>query len=130
MDVQNLKYNRELMKTKTRLEKELNMVNQEIKSQQENCSHIRVLIGQDNLGNFYNECLLCRFKQLPWRLQFPTIVAHKFKYEVYENGETEELRNGRMEEIRSLYLTYITENEQTEETLPEFTKHIERGTLC
>jgi len=129
MDIQHLKYNRELMKTKTKLEKELNMVNQEIKSQQENCSHIRVFIGQDTLGNLYNECLLCRLKQIPWNLQIPTIVAHKFKCEVYETGETEELRNGRMEEIIGLYLTYITENGETEETLPEFTKRIERGIL-
>ena len=44
MDIQNIKYNSELMKTKSRLEKELRMVNRELATQRDECEHIRVIL--------------------------------------------------------------------------------------
>lgn len=45
MDIQKIKYNRELMKTKIRLKKELNMVEKEIEESQDSCNHVRVCLG-------------------------------------------------------------------------------------
>ena len=129
MDVQNLKYSNGLIKTRGRLQKELIMIEEELKQIQSNCSHVRVLVGQDKKGIFYNECLFCRLKEIPIELHVPTIVAHHFKSDIYGLGETEKLRESRMEEIRKLYTTFITKNDEKEANITEFTKRIERGLL-
>lgn len=61
MDIQKLKYNRELMKHKIKLENELNLINIEIDTAVNECDHLNVIIGEDETFK-YRQCLFCGVK--------------------------------------------------------------------
>lgn len=122
MDIQNFKYNVELMKTKTRLEKELKMVRKEIEDRQEKCNHINVCLGW--VGRFQyrdtsiNECLLCG-ESCPYSI-YKTVNATNYKKEMYGHGQQEKDRESRMTEIREIAIDIIKYNpEITEKKLVE-----------
>lgn len=122
MDIQNLKYNRELIKTKSRLEKELEMVNDKIKTKQESCNHIKVCIGWN--GPFlYRDtsidlCLLC-CEDDP-NTKFRVIEAYDYKKEEYDHGQLSSYREKRFEDLQQLTMNIMTENPSiTEEQLIE-----------
>jgi len=111
MDIQNLKYNRELMKTKSRLEKELRMVNDEVVVNQESCNHIKVCIGWIGLfihGTSINKCLLCS-KDYP-ESKFPVIEAYDYKKEEYDQGQLLQSRDNRFDDIQQLAINILNEN--------------------
>ena len=112
MDIQNLKYNVELIKTKTRLEKELKMVKSEITDSQEKCNHIRVCLGWNGRFQYrdtsINECLLCGDID-PYSI-YETIDATKYKKNIYGHGQQEKDRESRMSELRELAIGIIQYN--------------------
>lgn len=112
MDIKNFKYNVELLKTKTRLEKELDMVQHEIENNQISCNHIRICLGW--IGPFQcrdtsiNECLLCG-EYDPTSI-YQTVDTTYYKKNIYGHGQSEKDREERMLEIRNLAVDIIKLN--------------------
>ena len=122
MNIQNLKYNKELMKTKSRLEKELKMVNTELANKQNTCNHIRVCIGWDGpylyRDSSINLCLICG--EYDPDSKYKSIEAYNYKKEEYSHGELKSYRQRRFQDIQQLTISIMTENPQiTKEELIE-----------
>lgn len=122
MDIQNLKYNRDLMKAKSRLEKELNMVNSELEKQQPNCKHIRIILGTEkdflNRETHHAKCMFCGKTGFDYRAN--EIDAITYKRPIYHDGSVESDREGRLTDIQNLCIEYVTEKSYlTEECLYE-----------
>lgn len=115
MYIKKIKYNQELIKNKIRLEKELNMINQELDETESSCDHIQVIIGyigKDTIsqGTPIKKCLLCGMD-----INFPYFISTKidastYKEEIYGDGWSKEKREGRLNEVRNLWIKQATEN--------------------
>ena len=122
MDIQNFKYNRELMRTKSRLEKEVKMVSKEIENSQEKCNHIRVCLGYDGPFQYRDTsihlCLLCQEYDPDTR--YKTVDATDYKKPIYGHGELKSDREERLLELQTLTMNIMSENPSiTEEELIE-----------
>lgn len=99
--IQKIRYNAELLANQVRLEKQLSMVNAEIKKTQSGCNHINVILGADESYN-YKKCLFCEKVMIGKSDLYPIIDAINYKTELYGEGRTIEERNKRLEDLRNL----------------------------
>lgn len=117
MDILNLKYNKELMKTKSRLEKELKMISEEIEKSQESCNHIKVCLGWNGPYQYRDTsihlCLLCR--DYDPDTKYKTVDATNYKKLQYSHGEFERDREERLLELQELTMNMMMENPSTTE---------------
>ena len=108
MDVQEIKFNQDLFKNKIRLEKQLGMINNEIKESQKNCNHICIISGyigtEYSKNNRIKECLFCRTQQFDSEKKYPVIYGYTYKRSKYGNGELKEQREERIKEIVELWI--------------------------
>ena len=105
--IQRIKYNKELFSKQLYFDKALKFVNEEIKTQQENCSHINVVLGHDKQFT-YRKCLFCEKVMAGLREDIPTIDATNYKEELYSTGATQEARTGRLNELRNILISLVT----------------------
>jgi len=122
MDIQNFKYNKVLMETKSRLEREIKMVSKEIENSQKSCNHISVCLGYDGQIQYKDTsihlCLLCR-KHNP-NTQYKIVDATDYKKPIYGHGELKSDREERLLELQTLTMNIALENPSiTEEELIE-----------
>ena len=119
--IQNIKYNAELLTNQARLEKQLSMVNTEIKKKQSECNHINIILGADESYN-YKKCLFCEKVMIGKSDLYPTIDAATYKLETYGEGRTIEERNRRLEDLRNLavYILRSHPNMREEEFFSRF----------
>lgn len=120
MDIENIKYNQELMHKKIRLEKDLDKANQFIREQQSSCNHIKVCLGW--CGPFQyrdtsiHQCLLCY--EFDPESKYKLVDATYYKKMKYSHGETERYREEKLAELEKLVIKLLTENPNlTEEEL-------------
>lgn len=111
MGISEIKYNRVLMKNKIRLEKELKMINKELSDSRKECQHIKVCLGFDGeyqyRDNSYSCCLKCGSENLSYYHTIqPIINATYYKTSEYGNGNTEESRERKFEELQNLFISY------------------------
>ena len=107
--IQRIKYNKELFSKQLYFDKALKFVNEEIKTQQENCSHINVVLGHDKQFT-YRKCIFCEKVMAGVREDIPTIDATNYKEELYSTGSTQEERANRLNELRNLLILLINDN--------------------
>jgi len=122
MDVNNLKYNVELMKTKSRLEKELNMINREVDTSQRSCNHISTCLGWSGPFQYRDTsihlCLLCG--EYDPDTKYKIINATNYKRTLYGHGDYKSERDKRLLELQTLAIEIMSENPSiTEEELIE-----------
>lgn len=130
MDISNLKYNRELIKKKNRLEKELKMINKEIENQQENCDHIWVYFGKSNNDNSRYRCVLCN---LDWNskesvtVKFPYINVSLYKSSLLSEYDEEKC----FDKIQEQFVkTLIEDSELTQyEIIDRINKYLEEESV-
>lgn len=106
--IQRIKYNKELFDKQLYFDKSLKFINEEIKSQQENCNHMNVVLGHDKQFT-YRKCLFCEKVMAGLREDIPTIDATNYKEELYSTGATQEARTGRLNELRNILISLITD---------------------
>ena len=106
--IQRIKYNKELFDKQLYFDKSLKFINEEIKSQQANCSHINVVLGHDKQFT-YRKCLFCEKVMAGLREDIPPIDATNYKEELYSTGATQEARTGRLNELRNILISLITD---------------------
>lgn len=106
--IQRIKYNKELFDKQLYFDKSLKFINEEIKSQQANCSHMNVVLGHDKQFT-YRKCLFCEKVMAGLREDIPTIDATNYKEELYSTGATQEARTGRLNELRNILISLITD---------------------
>lgn len=120
MDIQKIKYNRELIKNKIRLKKELNMVEKEIEESQDSCNHIRVCLGWNGSFQYRDtsiiQCLWC--SEIDLRSLYNVIDATNYKSSLYGHGQYSSDREKRLLEIQKLAINMLMENPKlTEEEM-------------
>lgn len=93
MDIKKLKYNRELMKTKIKLTRELTMVEKELKHQQASCNHIAIYLEKNSSTENICLCLLCREKYTTNELKKPFIDAWWYRTTLLRRYDEEILLN-------------------------------------
>ena len=106
--IQRIKYNKELFDKQLYFDKALKFVNEEIKSQQANCSHINVVLGHDKQF-IYRKCIFCEKVMAGVREDIPTIDATNYKEELYSTGATQEARTSRLNELRNILVSLVTD---------------------
>jgi len=124
MDVQQIKFNQDLFKNKIKLERQLEMINDEIREVQTNCNHICIVSGykgeEYSRKNMIRECLFCRTEEFDSEKKYPTIYGYTYKRLKYGNGEDPEQRHERIKEILELWIKIKKENpEYNDERLIE-----------
>lgn len=121
MDIQKIKYNRELMEEKIRLQKQLNTVAKKIKEQQEDCNHVVVELNNYGYTPFTRfdvvyDCIICGKKDV-----YPIkrlVDARKYLRDKYINSTCEEEREEKLQILQQLAWELMQENEEiTEEKL-------------
>lgn len=120
MDIQRIKYNRELIKNKIRLKKELNMVEKEIEESQDSCNHIRICLGWNGPYQYRDtsitQCLWC--SEVDPRSLYNVIDATNYKSSLYSHGQYSSVREKRFSEIQELAMNMLIENPKiTEEEI-------------
>lgn len=120
MDIQRIKYNRELIKNKIRLKKELNMVEKEIEESQDSCNHIRICLGWNGPYQYRDtsitQCLWC--SEVDPRSLYNIIDATNYKSSLYSHGQYSSDREKRLLEIQELAINMLMENPKlTEEEM-------------
>lgn len=120
MDIENIKYNQELMHKKMRLEHDLETVNEFIGEQQASCSHIRVCLGWNGPFQYrdtsFHQCLLCY--EFDPESKYKIVDATYYKRIKYSHGETSRYREERLLDLEKLVIKLLTENPNlTEEEL-------------
>ena len=117
MDVQKIKYNKELIKNKIRLKKELNMIEKEIEDSQGCCNHIRICLGWNGPFQYRNtsitQCLLC--SEVDPRSLYNVVDATYYKSSLYGHGEISSDREKRLLEIQELVVDMLVENPKLSE---------------
>lgn len=120
MDIENIKYNQELMHKKIRLENDLEKVNEFIGEQQSSCNHIRVCLGW--CGPFQyrdtsiHQCLLCY--EFDPESEYKLVDATNYKKIKYSHGETRRYREEKLAELEKLVIKLLTDSPNlTEEEL-------------
>ena len=120
MDIENIKYNQDLMSKKSKLERDLEKVNQFISEQQSSCDHISVCLGWN--GQFQCrdtsicKCLLCY--DFDPKSKYKLVDATNYKRMKYSHGEYKRDREERLSELEKLVIKLLTENPNlTEEEL-------------
>lgn len=109
--IQNIKYNKELFDKQIYFDRSLKFINGEIKKQQEKCNHINVILGYE--GKIpCKKCLFCEKVMAGTNENIPTIDATTYKEELYENGTTKENRNKRLQDLRTLAISLIGDNNE------------------
>lgn len=127
MDINNLKYNMELFKTKKSLERQLKLVNSEIGKNQDNCKHIKVILGYVGAYAYRDtikcRCLLCNSTICDDNIG--TIDAITYKRPIYSNGFLVSEREERLLELQKLTLDFMKEDHNlTEVQLIEKLKEV------
>lgn len=130
MDVQQIKFNQELIQNKIKLEKELKITKQEIKESQKKCDHILVRAGYYSPSLYQDtkvtECLFCRTEVMSAH-NYPIIEATTYKRMIYGDGESNDDRNERIKCLQALWIKNMTDNKDatTEELVSKMREAIE-----
>lgn len=127
MDIQKIKYNKELIKTRIRLANEQNMIEKEIEESQDSCNHIRICLGFNGSYQYRDtsivQCLFC--SEVDPRSLYNIIDATYYKTVLYEHGQFSFYREKRLLEIQELAINIIVEHpEITEAELVTELNHI------
>lgn len=117
MDIQKIKYSKELIKNKIRLKKELSMIEKEIEESQDSCNHIRICLGWNGPFQYRDtsitQCLLC--SEVDPRSLYNVVDATNYKSSLYGHGEISSDREKRLSEIQELVVSMLVENPKLRE---------------
>lgn len=113
MNIQKIKYNQELINNKIRLQKQLNMVEEEIKIQQESCDHIVVELSCPDYTPFNNFrvchiCVICGKKDV--YLIKRLIDAKEYLRSRYNDDTSEKQREEKFKLLQELTWELIEEH--------------------
>lgn len=118
MDVQKIKYNRQLMEEKIRLQKQLDIVAKKIKEQEEDCNHVVAMFNNYGYGPFTSfdvayDCIICGQKDV-----YPierVVDAREYLRDKYINSTCEEEREEKLQTLQQLAWELMQENEEITE---------------
>lgn len=118
MDIKKIEYNRELIKNKIRLQNELKIVDEKIRTQQENCNHVTVELNYADYTSFNDfrvcyDCVLCGKKDV-----YPIerlVDARKYLRSKYNDNASSEQRKEKFNILQELAWELIQENPSMKE---------------
>lgn len=112
MNIQQIKYNQELIKNKIKLTRQLKEINNEIEEAQKNCEHVIVKAGYCDSSLYRDtaitECLFCRTEVFSSH-EYPFIDAITYKRVIYSDGSSEDDRNERIKALQNLWIKNMIE---------------------
>ena len=126
MDVKKIKYTQSLIYNKIRIEKELEMLNNLITENTQDCVHLEVNVTDG--PNHSTRCLFCGKKLIPVEESLLRVDAGTYKEEKYHKGFTEAEKLARLNDLRELAIACLLLNEDLtrEELVIELNKELER----
>lgn len=131
MDITNIKYNHELWKKKSELEKNLKWIEQELAKQQKTCNHIRIFFSREGYdikpGDFKLErCLFCGKQNLPD--SYPLINASTYRRRFKRTFGEEATIKENIEILQELCVCLLKEDPDLtdEELIDKIEKEIEK----
>lgn len=118
MDVQKIRYNKELMYEKIRLQQQLDIVSKKMKEQQEDCNHVVVELNNYGYTPFTRfdvayDCIICGKKDV-----YPIkrlVDAREYLRDKYINNTCEEEREEKLQILQQLAWKLIQEDEEISE---------------